>query len=205
MHPTFFRPSLEQFAGYATGAYSVNHDERALLHIAHPWEASKAGAYGAFCSNVVLQDAWRAEEPLFLHFYHSDTYSGQWLPDDWMGTQAFIGHRFKQVLIGEQVVWECDVADEQLAGRIEDYYCAGPGRPGYINPYVSVDISRAADRFLGSGRLPRFPVGTASLATTGSWRRQMRWWKRRIRTRNLVAGFLTTYTDAGTTAARSHS
>ena len=77
-----------------------------------------------------------------------------------MGTQAFIGHRFKQLLVNGQVVWEQDVADEEMADPKE-----GAGLSGYHDPYRVVEITnhvagemvlafRVVDRVASTEALP---------------------------------------------------
>jgi hypothetical protein len=53
-----------------------------------------------------------------LHFYCTDDYHADGYriaPDAWLGQMSLIGHRFKQVLIDDKVIWEVDVADAEGA------------------------------------------------------------------------------------------
>jgi len=58
-----------------------------------------------------------------------------------MGTQAFVGHRFKQLLVNGTVAWEQDVADDELAehGTAKTRLC--PDAEGYLDPYRVIDIA----------------------------------------------------------------
>ncbi len=90
-------------------------DIRRLLRIEHPWEHSQAGSYGAFSRRVTVPADWSG--PLYLRFYCSDNYFGMSLTAKARFAPAaavskFVGHRFKQVLIDDKVVWQRDIADD---------------------------------------------------------------------------------------------
>jgi hypothetical protein len=127
-----------------TGPFSLRRDLRQLLVIEHPWQPSRAGQYGQWETRVAAPRDWQPGAPLFVSFYQSDNYSGDWLPGDWTGIQAFVGHRFKQLLVDGQVVWEEDVADEEFAGAKKLGYRGAPGRSGYRDPYRLVEITALA-------------------------------------------------------------
>jgi hypothetical protein len=91
-----------------------------------------------------MPEWWQPGQPVFVSFYQSDNYSGAWRPSDWMGTQAFVGHRFKQLLVNHEVVWEQDVADEEITDPAKGP--SGTPKSGYKEPYRAVDISRYARR-----------------------------------------------------------
>jgi len=141
----FFAP--EQWAPANTEQFTAHHDLRGLLAIEHPWVESTEGGFGAWETTVAPPAGWQPGQPLFLSFYQSDNYSGEYRENAWLGTQAFIGHRFKQLLVNGQPAWEADVADEELTGQPEDFYTVTPGEPGFHEPYRVVDISAfAAER-----------------------------------------------------------
>ena len=133
-----------------TGKYTCARDARGLLRVTHPWACSTNGRSGQWSVTASPPPGWKSGRPLYVSFYQSDNYSGSRKKslDDawqrWVGSQVFIGHRFKQLLVNGQLAWESDVADEELAGSIESFFRAGPGKPGYLDPYRVVDISRYA-------------------------------------------------------------
>ncbi len=129
-----------------TGPFVTRRDLRQLLVIEHPWQPSRAGRYGQWETRVTAPEGWRPGTPLFVSFYQSDNYSGDWLPGDWTGIQAFVGHRFKQLLVDGQVVWEEDVADEQNAGAKELGYRGDPGRSGFRDPYRLIELTALAKK-----------------------------------------------------------
>ncbi len=107
-------------------------DMRQLLRVEHPWEHSEAGSYGAFSRQVSVPAGWSG--PLYLRFYCSDNYFGMGLTEDARFTpnaavSKFVGHRLKQVLVNDEVVWQRDIADDDgvtiFAVDISDYV-----RPG---------------------------------------------------------------------------
>ncbi|MEW6754517.1 MAG: hypothetical protein AB1505_26575, partial [Candidatus Latescibacterota bacterium] len=135
---------LEAWSGRQTRAFSVRRDPRDLLVVEHPWEPSRKGGRGEWTASVPTPQGWRPGEPLFVSFYQSDNYSGAHTEGPWMGTQCFTGHRFKQLLVGRHVVWEADVADEELAGSLESGWAGGPGTSGFREAYRVVEVTRWA-------------------------------------------------------------
>lgn len=117
-----------------TGAFATRRDLRQLLVIEHPWQPSRTGKYGQWQTRVASPKAWQPGQPLFVSFYQSDNYSGDWMPDTWTGAQVFVSHRFKQLLVNGQVVWEEDVADEQTAGTKESGTSASRAAPASAIP-----------------------------------------------------------------------
>ena len=96
------------------GGYQGRPDRRALFGIVHPWAPAAAGDSGMLEREVTLPAGWKP--PFRLRLYCVDDYmSDAWRPkpDDWLGGEGFTGHRFKQVLVDGQVVWESDVADAE--------------------------------------------------------------------------------------------
>ncbi len=90
-------------------------DRRGLFWLYHPWEPSRGEAFAeCFAPTVTIPADW--QPPFLLHFYCSDDYHADGYrvpPDSWLGQISLIGHRFKQVLIDDKVVWEMDVADAE--------------------------------------------------------------------------------------------
>ncbi|MFC1452322.1 hypothetical protein ACFLSJ_03145 [Verrucomicrobiota bacterium] len=142
---------IENADGETRGAFTTRFDyTRGLLTIEHPWEPSEAGAFGQFETEVAAPEAWKPGQPLSLSFYVSDNYQGPNPKADWcpyVGAQVFLGHRFKQVLVNGQLVWESDVADVELEGPPHEMYYVTDGKSGTRDPYRVVDISKvvAAD------------------------------------------------------------
>ena len=105
------------------GDYQARPDRRALFGIIHPWAPAAGGDFGMIEREVTIPAHWRP--PYRLRFYCADDYANDdWRPqpDDWLGGEGFTGHRFKQVLVDGEVVWERDVADPegpQVATRFE--------------------------------------------------------------------------------------
>ncbi len=156
---------IRDWTARCSGAFVARRDLRDLLVVEHPWVPSRARARGEWRTTVAAPQGWCAGEPLYVSFYQSDNYSGAHADSAWMGTQCFLGHRFKQLLVGRRVVWEADVADEELAGALEEGWAARPGQPGYHDGYRLVDISpwaaprltltlRVVDRVASTAALP---------------------------------------------------
>lgn len=103
------------------GPYEGWTDRRDLFVLRHPWSASEAGSQGEVSREVTLPAAWTG--PVRLHFYMMDDYHGErprLKEGDWLGQIKLIGHRFKQVLLDGEVIWERDVADSQgIRGRLQ--------------------------------------------------------------------------------------
>jgi hypothetical protein len=127
-----------------TDAFAARSDVRDLLIVEHPWVPSTADGYGQWETVVSPPPDWRPGDPLYVSFYQSDNYSGGWGPSAWLGTQAFIGHRFKQLLVNGEVVWESDVADEEWGGTPADNYHPPADVPAISDAYRRVDISAHA-------------------------------------------------------------
>lgn len=112
---------------------------RSLLVVHHPWVPSRAGGFGEWTAQVTPPTGWRPGDRLFLSFYQSDNYVGTQSQDAWTGTQAFNGHRFKQVLVNGQLVWEQDVADAAMVDPMDQP--EDTQRSGYPEPYRVVEIT----------------------------------------------------------------
>lgn len=135
-----------------TRRFTTHRDLRRLLVIEHPWEPSVGGGYGEWETAVPPPKGWQPGRPLFVSFYQSDNYSGTWQESAWMGSQAFIGHRFKQLLVNGEVVWEQDVADDELAGS------------AYSDPYCTVEVTdQVRDRIVLTFRVTDRVASTTEL------------------------------------------
>lgn len=98
----------------AIGKHAGWIDRRDLFVLHHPWKESTADTSGSVSCEVELPQ--NSSGPFKIHFYMTDDYDGQFsrLEDDsWLGQCNLIGHRFKQLLVNDTVVWERDVADAE--------------------------------------------------------------------------------------------
>ncbi len=79
---------------------------------------------------MTVPEEWK--ETVFLTFYSSDDYhTDAWRPDgSWLTAEGFIGHRFKQVLVDNHVVWSSDVCDPVEKGKSPYYRVKMPVKPG---------------------------------------------------------------------------
>lgn len=136
---------------------------RSLLVVHHPSVPSRAGGFGEWTAQITPPADWRPGDRLFLSFYQSDNYVGTQSQDAWTGTQAFIGHRFKQALVNGHVVWEQDVADEAMVDPKDQP--ADTQKSGYPEPYRVVEVTayaankmavtfRAVDKVASTMKLP---------------------------------------------------
>lgn len=139
---------VERWKPRSTGRFTASRDLRGLLAIEHPWLPSLRGRWGQWESNAPLPPGWQPGGRLYVSFYQSDNYSGNWRESGWMGTQAFIGHRFKQLWVNGRLAWEQDVADEEMAGSLSHVFSGQPGQPGYLEAYRVVEITRFVHREL---------------------------------------------------------
>ena len=102
------------------GPWRMRYDHRELLAMRHPWQPSRAGDFASVSRTVTVPAGWQG--PVYMFFYCSDDYhTYSWRPGGhmayYMSAEGFIGHRFKRVLVDDQVVWESDVADPVLEGH----------------------------------------------------------------------------------------
>jgi len=100
------------------GKYLLIKDPRALYQVYHPWDISEDGDFAALKTTVTIPKDWQT--PIFLNLYASDTYMSEGWEEAkprWTHTYAayhnFVGHRFKQILIDDKVIWEQDVGDAE--------------------------------------------------------------------------------------------
>lgn len=94
-----------------TGKFDSWTDRRGLLVLHHPWDVSDKDFAATAEQKVTIPAAWTG--PMKLHFYMSDDYDGAAEPvtEGWLGQINLPGHRFKQLLINDEVAWQQDVAD----------------------------------------------------------------------------------------------
>ncbi|MBI4025382.1 MAG: hypothetical protein HY360_10415 [Verrucomicrobia bacterium] len=140
-------------------------DARGLLQVRHPWVASRAGNFGEWRAEIEVPIGWRGQ-PLYLSFYQSDNYCGlNEHPNPSFGIQAFVGHRFKQLWVNDELAWEQDVADDELVGPAENYYYLPEKGAAFQEPYRVIQMPvfptpraaiafRAYDKVSSTTRLP---------------------------------------------------
>ena len=138
----------------ARGHYLFVEDPRGLRQVFHPWDISADGDFALLRTEVTVPPDWNG--PVFLNFYAADTYVADgWaeVKPGWTHTYAAYhhlpGHRFKQVLVDGEVVWERDVGD----GEEEAYFSVDLS--GQVKPGQRAEIGLRVIDKVGSGtRLP---------------------------------------------------
>lgn len=104
----------KEWAATTKGQWKDRPDSRLLRGMCHPWEASEAGAFAQVTRAVRVPADWVG--PVVLQFHVSDNYVGVGYKKDqgphYVGADIFLGHRFKRVLVDDNVVWERDVCDD---------------------------------------------------------------------------------------------
>ncbi len=155
-----------------TGKFSGWWDRRNLFVLHHPWAESDAGRHATVSRRVSVPPDWHG--PLQLHFYLTDDYDGQYprIPkDSWLGQCTLRGHRYKQVLVNQHVVWQRDVAD---AEGVDQPAVFTVELPGEIKPGTSFTLSfRLADERSSRDRLEddfRQVGSTEQLAENDPWK-----------------------------------
>jgi len=109
-------------------------DIRDMLNLFHPLVISETGRSAGAYREVTIPYDWKP--PFALRFFCADDYfadADNHQPGQ-LGTESFFGHRFKQVLIDDEVVWERDVGDENTHGsettfRVDITSYVEPGKP----------------------------------------------------------------------------
>lgn len=128
------------------GQYTGSADRRGLFAMCHPWEVSRTGDYAQVTRRVEVPADWQG--PRVLSFMAADSHHGrEFVPDEWeynTDVDIFIGHRFSQLLVDGDVVWEMDVAEtdtpvEHLCSLVTDNMESiglfwGPGKRRYAGP-----------------------------------------------------------------------
>ena len=136
------------------GKYLLIKDPRGLYQVYHPWDISEDGDFAALSMKVAVPSHW--QEPIFLNLYANDTYVSEgWeqAKRNWTHTYAayhnFVGHRFKQVLIDNQVVWDQDIGDA------EDFDYFSLDISEYVVPGQSFTLTlRVLDKVSSATKLP---------------------------------------------------
>ena len=161
------------------GPWQDRRDRRGLRAVAYPWQISKTGEYALLLREVALPDDWNP--PFTLTFFASDDY----LVDDFRPTKGYAnscdsypGHRFKEVLVNDEIVWERDIADPSQPGATTDFaldltphVTAGrPFRLGLrVRDRVGLDTPLDTDSYHRGVYEGERPGGTSVLATTAYW------------------------------------
>jgi hypothetical protein len=85
------------------------------MQIVHPWAASKAGDFGQMEAQIAIPRD--ARPPFTLAFYVMDNnYTGPANTGaDWINRDVRSGHRYRQVLVDGQVVWQQDTALDDVS------------------------------------------------------------------------------------------
>ena len=108
------------------GPWQSRVDHRGLLAMHHPWVPVTEGNFAMATRTVAIPDGMT--EPIALAFYCSDDYHTA--PGDpamaALAAEGFVGHRRRQVLVDDRLVWSEDVSD--------------PVRPGE-SPYFRVPVT----------------------------------------------------------------
>lgn len=112
------------------GPWRIRYDHRALLAMRHPWEESHKGDCASVFRQITVPADWHG--PIVLTFYCSDDYNAEGIvPDDsWLTAEGFQGHRFKQVLVDDRIIWSADVADTCPNGTPEPFRVPLAVKPG---------------------------------------------------------------------------
>jgi len=136
-----------------TGLHEGWIDRRNLFVLYHPWEVSLSDHSGTVSREIHIPADWKGR--VRLHFYMTDDYHGQHPKlnqDNWLGQISLIGHRFKQVLMDDEVIWEADVADPEGVSVPSRFSVLLPER---VKAGVRVQIGfRLNDKVGSSQRLP---------------------------------------------------
>ncbi|MCC6579720.1 MAG: hypothetical protein IT440_04710 [Phycisphaeraceae bacterium] len=148
------------------GPYTGQTDFRGLMQIHHPWVTSAEGHQGAWRAHVSLPPDLAKAQRVYLSFYQSDNYHGSHRDEhDWLGVQAFNGHRFKQLLVDGQVVWEQDVATDEWLEPVQPATVDEQAEPAFRDGCVVLTLEprgrkeldlefRMIDRVASTTRLP---------------------------------------------------
>ena len=106
------------------GAWSIFADEpwwaridmRNILNLFHPLSIPRTGNAAGASGKLTIPAGW--QPPFAMRFFCADDYfadEARHKPGQ-SGTESFFGHRFKQVLIDDIVIWSRDVIDDNMAG-----------------------------------------------------------------------------------------
>jgi len=155
----------------ASGLFEGWADRRELFVLHHPWAASESNRCGTVWQEVHIPTNWPGRARLW--FYMSDDYfgDGPTLTNGWLGQIKLVGHRFKQVLADDEVIWERDVADPTGPGETCEVSVLLPER---IRAGTNVRLAfRLIDKVASSQRLPedhRYIGATDGIKPTDEWK-----------------------------------
>ena len=166
----FWLESTWSFEG--SGRHQGWEDRRDLFVLYHPWESSESGGSGTVWQEVRIPQDWQGR--IRLHFYMSDNYHGQHpnlAEDSWLGQMSLVNHRFKQVLLDDEVIWEKDVADPEGVSEPTRFSVLLPER---VRPGDEVRLGfRLLDRVGSAERQPgdfRHIGDTEEIGEEDPWR-----------------------------------
>ncbi|NPV46409.1 MAG: hypothetical protein HPY69_05605 [Armatimonadetes bacterium] len=121
---TTYRPlhvTGEAWEFRAEGPWRDLPDPRGLRGMRYPWRVSKTGEYAELSREVTVPAEW--QPPYALTFFCSDDYTddGSRPAESANSVDAYPGHRYKQVLVNDTVVWEADITDNSVPGAPTDF------------------------------------------------------------------------------------
>ena len=100
------------------GKFTGGADPRGLYSVRHPFAESQTGDRADLVRSLSVPREWTG--PVILSFFATDNHHGTgYDPAKWphyVGADIFKGHRFLQVLVAGQMVWEQDVAESDSPG-----------------------------------------------------------------------------------------
>ena len=162
----------EAWAFESTGGYEGGADRRGLFVLRHPWSPSQEGQYGMVSREVRVPETWDGR--VRVHFYMTDDYDGHHSPiseENWLGQINLVGHRFKQVLVDDEVVWEQDVMDPEGVSEASRFSLVLPAHIGAGSVFRLG--FRMIDKVGSSERLPddfRHIGATEEIQESDPWR-----------------------------------
>jgi len=175
----------EAWQFHREGPWQDRPDRRGLRAMAYPWQISRTGEYALLSREVTLPPDW--QPPFTLTFFSSDDYLvDDFRPSEGYGNSCDIypGHRFKEVLVNDQIVWERDIADPSQPGAPTDFAVdltphVKPGQPFRlglrVRDRVGLDIPLETDFYFRGVYEGDRPGGTHVLSTTAFWGDVMIW------------------------------
>jgi hypothetical protein len=122
----------------AKGKFTGWSDHRGIYSFRHPYEESQTGDYAQVSREVEVPADWSG--PLTLSLLATDDHHGTgYDPVKWphyVGADIFVGHRFNQVLVNGEVIWEQDVAESDSPD-----WTSGEGSVPYSGFYQTADLT----------------------------------------------------------------
>lgn len=108
--PILYIDPAEGWESLARGQWEQRVDQRQLRAMRHAWTSAAQGDFAMATRRLNVPNAWQG--PVYLSFYCSDDTEAP-------AGHRLRGHRFKQVLVNDRVVWESDVLDPVAKGTPE--------------------------------------------------------------------------------------